>query len=78
MMHALFLCALLGLGFAASPNYDMKWQDFKKRYAKTFSSPEEEAMRFEVFKSNVDVIYSWNAKKPFFPIGHQRVCALDS
>jgi len=69
MMHALCLYALLGLSLAATPNYDMKWQDFKERYAKTFSSPEEEAMRFEVFKSNVDVIYSWNAKNLSFQLG---------
>jgi len=50
-------------------NYILKWEDFKRRYAKTFSNPEEETMRFEIFKANVDTIYAWNAKNLSFQLG---------
>jgi len=50
-------------------NYVMKWKAFKEEHGKTYSSAIEEEQRYQIFKVNVDFIYSMNNKGNAFELG---------
>ena len=50
-------------------NYEMKWKNFKEENGKSYSSAIEEEQRFQIFKVNVDFIYSMNIKGNSFELG---------
>jgi len=50
-------------------NYAMKWKSFKEENGKTYSSAIEEEQRYQIFKVNVDFIYSMNNKGNAFELG---------
>jgi C1A family cysteine protease len=62
---------------AATPNYEMKWKNFKETYGKVFTGDEEEARRFEIFKKNVDTIYEYNSKNLSFQLGVNEFAHMD-
>jgi len=57
------------LGAARAPDYEKEWKKFKEDYGKIFVGAEEEALRFEIFRANIDIINHWNAKNLSFELG---------
>ena len=51
------------------PNYAMMFDNFKQKYGKSYNGVDEETKRFDIFKSNVDLIYDTNAKKLSYTLG---------
>ncbi|KAL3284568.1 hypothetical protein HHI36_018725 [Cryptolaemus montrouzieri] len=43
-------------------NLDSQWEEFKKTYNRTYASPEEEALRKEIFTQNLLEIQEHNEK----------------
>jgi len=54
---------------AASPNYDVAWNDFKTTFGKFYNGQDEENSRFEIFKTNVDIIEDTNSKNLSYTLG---------
>jgi len=74
IMRAFTCAALVGAASAIAPetptpNYSMKWKQFKEENAKTYDTAVEEEQRYQIFKVNVDFIYSMNSKNKSFELG---------
>jgi C1A family cysteine protease len=54
----------------------MKWSAFKEEFGRTYSNAVEEEQRFQIFKVNVDYIYSMNAMNYSFQLGVTRFADL--
>merc|ERR1719387_267928 len=50
-------------------NYLMKWRSFKSTYNKMYSTAVEEEQRFQIFKTNVDLVYKMNSMNYSFQLG---------
>jgi hypothetical protein len=57
-----------GVAIAGEPDYDAMWQKFKVDYQKHYSGDEEQT-RFNIFKSNVDIIEAHNTKNLSYTLG---------
>jgi len=51
------------------PDYMMMFNNFKTKYGKVYNGINEDAVRFGIFKANVDVIYATNARNLTFALG---------
>jgi C1A family cysteine protease len=69
MMQLVGLAALTSVATAAvaSPSdtshYRSQFADFKRRFGRTYASAEEEATRYSLFRSNLDMIEATNAQR---------------
>jgi len=70
------LFSLLTLASTADDDYTA-FQLFKFTFSKSYA-PSEEAMRFEIFKSNLDFIKAWNATEKGFSVGINEFADLSS
>lgn len=68
MARSIPVLACLALVEAHTPNYRMQWEKFKEAFEKKFEE-EEEKIRFEIFKTNLDTIYEYNSKDLGFDLG---------
>jgi len=50
-------------------NYEMKWKNFKSTYGKKYSTALEEEQRYQIFKTNVDLVYATNNMNYSFQLG---------
>nr|ABV22333.1 cysteine protease 1 [Noctiluca scintillans] len=51
------------------PDYMMMFNNFKTKYGKVYNGINEDAVRFGIFKANVDIIYATNARNLTFALG---------
>jgi len=55
---------------AGTPQYETMWEKFKLDYKKTYSSTgDEEQVRFQTFKANVDIVAEANSKHLSYSLG---------
>lgn len=55
--------------FFTDSDYKLMFEGFKARHQKSYSTPTEEAHRFDVFKKNVDFIITHNAEGHSYSVG---------
>jgi len=67
MARSIPVLACLALAEAHTPNYSLQWEQFKEAFEKKFE--EEEKIRFEIFKTNLDTINEYNSKDLGFDLG---------
>jgi len=60
------------------PNYFMKWKHFKQEFGKAYNGNDEEQKRYEIFKSNVDIIYDVNSQNLSYTLGVNQFADLTS
>merc|ERR1719310_1285406 len=72
--------SLAVLAAANAPDYAAMWQKFKVDYSKDYSKngADDEQQRFEIFKTNVDIIEEHNAKKLSWELGINEFADLTS
>jgi C1A family cysteine protease len=69
-MKAAATASLVVLAAAQKPDYEALWGQFKQDYNKQYNANSmEEQQRFEIFKANVDIIETHNAKKLSYWLG---------
>jgi len=62
--------SLVAMAAADTPDYKAMWEQYKKDYNKEFpANGNDEEKRFNVFKDNVDVIETTNAKELSYKLG---------
>jgi len=69
--------SLLASSMAGSPDYTAMWEQFKTDYNKNYNGNDEQ-MRFEIFKANVDIIDAHNAKRLSYWFGMNEFSDLTS
>jgi cathepsin L len=64
-MKAIFVCLLvIFVSFPIDASYEeAEWKNYKRKFRKSYESPEEEAKRFETFKENLKLIQEHNENK---------------
>jgi len=67
-MRAVIVLTVLGAAFAQNGPRDVLWGAFKRDFGKEYDV-EEELMRFEIFKSNMDFIDAHNAEGHSYTLG---------
>merc|ERR1719414_1962694 len=60
------------------PDYMMMFNNFKTKHGKVYNGINEDAVRFGIFKANVDVIYATNARNLTFFVGRERIHRPDA
>lgn len=60
------MCAAVVIG---EPDYEGMWQRFKEDYKKEYPVNSNEAYRFQIFKSNVDLIEKINSQNKSYSLG---------
>eukprot|EP00451_Oxyrrhis_marina_P005670 CAMPEP_0204303870 /NCGR_PEP_ID=MMETSP0468-20130131/84125_1 /ASSEMBLY_ACC=CAM_ASM_000383 /TAXON_ID=2969 /ORGANISM="Oxyrrhis marina" /LENGTH=398 /DNA_ID=CAMNT_0051283189 /DNA_START=62 /DNA_END=1259 /DNA_ORIENTATION=+ len=63
------IAAIAAAQLSHPPNYAMLFRNFKNDYSKTYNGDEEEALRFKIFKDNVDLIHEHNSKGASYELG---------
>jgi hypothetical protein len=68
---AVFASAGANLAHAGKPNYEAMWADFKDTFQKSYGlgADQDEGKRFEIFKTNVDIIEDVNSKNLSYMLG---------
>jgi C1A family cysteine protease len=59
---ALVSCLLIFAVASSTPNYESEWAAFKAKFGKKYADSQEDAMRFAVFKRNVDKVRAQNSQ----------------
>jgi len=72
------LAALVSAEAGPHPNYLMKWKHFKEDFGKVYNGIDEEQKRYEIFKSNVDIIYEVNSQNLSYTLGVNQFADLKS
>jgi len=76
------LFASVGAGLAAAadsqPNYVLMWKDFKDTYGKFYNGVDEENTRFDIFKTNVDIIEAVNNRNLSYTLGVNQFADLSA
>jgi len=65
----LSITAALFAAVGATTPYQKEWLEFKANFGKAYNGDKEEAVRFSIFKENLDYITSTNAKNLTFTLG---------
>jgi cathepsin L len=75
-MKIALLLSILVIAYAL--DYDAEFDMFKLKYSKSYSTPQEEEYRFQVFADNLKFVSEWDAEARGFEVGINKFADLSN